>query len=170
MAILAKECELLEKAAKYGLTPPTDEQAAQGATTPPCHHATAPPRHHATTPPRHRVTAPPRHHATTLPRHHANAPTRHRINPPPPHTNPTPPPASATITVMTTLITPTTPTNPQLGGALCYLFYIAVTQEDIRRCEGGSALVTAAQRGDVPKVGKLLWAMVDIEARDVRAP
>ena len=26
--------------------------------------------------------------------------------------------------------------------------------------------MTAAQRGDVAKVGKLLWAMVDIEARD----
>ena len=50
VAILAKECELLEKAAKYGYSPPTDEQAAQ-------------------------------------------------------------------------------------GGPLCYLFYIAVTQEDIRRCE-----------------------------------
>ena len=40
------------------------------------------------------------------------------------------------------------------------------------RSEGGSALVTAAQRGDVAKLTKLLWAMVDIEARsnDVSAP
>ena len=56
VAILAKEYELLEKAAKCGYTPPTDEQAAQGATTPPRHRATAPPRHHATTPPRQRAT------------------------------------------------------------------------------------------------------------------
>ena len=71
---------------------------------------------------------------------------------------------------MTTLITPTTPTNPQLGGPLCYLFYIDVTREDIRRCEGGSALVTAAKGGDVAKLTKLLWAGVDIEARSVSAP
>eukprot|EP00618_Florenciella_parvula_P012394 CAMPEP_0119483234 /NCGR_PEP_ID=MMETSP1344-20130328/10732_1 /TAXON_ID=236787 /ORGANISM="Florenciella parvula, Strain CCMP2471" /LENGTH=876 /DNA_ID=CAMNT_0007517711 /DNA_START=56 /DNA_END=2683 /DNA_ORIENTATION=+ len=83
VAILAQGYGLLEKAAKYGLSPPTDEQAAQ-------------------------------------------------------------------------------------GGSLCYLFYIDVTQEDIRRCEGGSALLTAAKGGDVPKLRKLLWAMVDIEARDDR--
>ena len=40
-----------------------------------------------------------------------------------------------------------------------------VTQADIRHCEGGSALVTAAEDEDVAKLRKLLWAMVDTEAR-----
>ena len=63
-----------------------------------------------------------------------------------------------------------TPTDGQAAEGMWYPFYMGVTREALRR-EGGSALLSAAERGDVPKVRKLLWAMVDIEARDeVSAP
>ena len=63
-----------------------------------------------------------------------------------------------------------TPTDGQAaeGEHLWYRFNMDVIQA--LRSEGGSALVTAAKGGDVAKLGKLLWAMVNIEARDVSAP
>eukprot|EP00618_Florenciella_parvula_P012877 CAMPEP_0119466134 /NCGR_PEP_ID=MMETSP1344-20130328/926_1 /TAXON_ID=236787 /ORGANISM="Florenciella parvula, Strain CCMP2471" /LENGTH=466 /DNA_ID=CAMNT_0007498431 /DNA_START=373 /DNA_END=1773 /DNA_ORIENTATION=+ len=59
-----------------------------------------------------------------------------------------------------------TPTDGQAaeGEHLWYGFYMSVTREGLHR-EGGSALLTAAKGGDVAKLGKLLWAMVDVEAR-----
>ena len=64
------------------------------------------------------------------------------------------------------------PTDAQLAALgnpnthLWFRFHIDVTREGLRREEGGKAVLTAAERGDVPKLRKLLWAMVDIEARD----
>ena len=51
-----------------------------------------------------------------------------------------------------------------------FRFHIDVTREGLRREysreEGGKAVLTSAKGGDVPKLRKLLWAMVNIEARD----
>jgi hypothetical protein len=65
------------------------------------------------------------------------------------------------------------PTDAQLAALgnpnahLWFRFHIDVTREDIHREEGGKAVLTAAERGDVPKLRKLLWAMVNID--DARA-
>ena len=64
------------------------------------------------------------------------------------------------------------PTDAQLAALgnpnthLWFRFHIDVTREGIRREKGGEAVLTAAKGGDVPKLRKLLWAMVNIEARD----
>ena len=47
-----------------------------------------------------------------------------------------------------------------------FRFHIEMAREGLRREEGGEAVLTAAKGGDVPKLRKLLWAMVNIEARD----
>ena len=85
---------------------------------------------------------------------------------PPPHPHPT---TTTTTTTTPTLTTNPTPTLPPPGDYLWYRFYIDVTRAGFHR-EGGNALVTAAKGGDVPKLRKLLWAMVDTGARGVSAP